>query len=43
MEASLTESRRLQVPILVKARSFPIEVKVIQQPSKSSMLLDKIF
>lgn len=43
MEASLTEFRALNIPILVKARSLPVEPKVAHEYQKSAILLDQIY
>ena len=43
MEASLTEFKAINIPILVKARSLPSQPIVVPEFHKSKMILDKIY
>lgn len=43
MEASLTEFKAINIPILVKARSLPVSPIVTPEYQKSTILLDQIY
>lgn len=43
MEASLTEFKPINIPILTKTRSSPTQSTVPPEPNTSALLLDKIY